>query len=112
MHRDALVEALEAGREQRQPLLARELLDDVLGQLPPLRRERDHAVLRRAAVDGLQRGGDHVDAQHHSRAAAVGLVVHLAGVERRVVAVVEEAQLELVPSTAATGRCSVSQANA
>ena len=48
-----------------------------------------------AAVGGLERGGDDVDAQDHPRAAAVRLVVDLAGAERRRVAVVEEAQLEL-----------------
>ena len=45
---DALVEALEARGEQRQPLLLRELLDDRLRQLPALRRQRDHADGRAA----------------------------------------------------------------
>jgi hypothetical protein len=96
VHRDALVEALEARGEQRQPLLARKLLDDVLGQLPALRGERDDTVVRRSAVDRFQRRGDDVHAQHHAGAASVGLVVHLAGVERCVVPVVEETQLQLV----------------
>ena len=75
--------------------LGGELLDHRLRQLPPLRRQRDHALLGRAAVDGVERGRDDVDPQHHARAAAVRLVVHLAGAQRRRVAVVEEAQLEL-----------------
>ena len=45
---------------------------------PALRRQRDHAVVGRAAVDGVERSGDDVHAQHHPRAAAVGLVVDLA----------------------------------
>ena len=61
----------------------------------PLRRERDHRAGRRAAVGGLERRGDDVDAQHHPRAAAVRLVVDLAGAQRRRLAVVEETQLEL-----------------
>ena len=58
----------------------------------------EKAITRRpagVAVDGLERGADDVDAQHHPGAAAVRLVVDLAAGERRVVAVVEEAQVEL-----------------
>ena len=75
--------------------LGRELLDERLVELPPLRRQRDHALRGRAAVDGVERGGDDVDAQHHPGAAAVRLVVDLPGAQRRRVAVVEEPQLEL-----------------
>ena len=92
---DPLVEALEARREERQRRLGGELLDDGLRQRPPLRRQRDHPLLGRLAVDGVERGRDDVDAQHHPGAAAVGLVVDLAGAQRRRVAVVEEPQLEL-----------------
>ena len=73
----------------------RELLDELLVELPSLRRERDDAVVRRAAVDGVERGGDDVDAQHHPRPAAVRVVVDLARAQRSRVAVVEDAQLEL-----------------
>ena len=93
---DPLVEALEARRQQRQALLLRELLHDRLRELPSLRRQRDHAVLGHAAVDGVERGRDDVDAQHHPRAAAVRLVVDLAGAQRRRVAIAEQAQVELV----------------
>ena len=51
---------------------------------------------RRAAVDGVERGGDDVDAQHHPGTAAVGIVVDLSRAQRRRVAVVEEPELELV----------------
>ena len=49
-----------------------------------------------AAVNGIERGRDHVHAQHHPGAAAVGLIVDLARPERRVVAVAEQAEVELV----------------
>ena len=68
---DALVEALEARREQRERRLARELLDEILVELPPCGRERDDAVLGHAAVDRVERGRDDVDAQHHPGPAAV-----------------------------------------
>ena len=95
MLHDPLVEALEARREQRHMLFLGELLDDGLRELPPLRRQRDHAMLGDAAVHGLERSRDDVHAQHHPRAAAVGIVVDLAGAKRRRVAVAEEAQIEL-----------------
>ena len=82
MLHDALVEALEAGREERQPLFRSELLDGLI-ELPPLRRQRHHAVLGDAAVDGVERCRDHVDAEHHARTAAVRLLVYLAALERR-----------------------------
>ena len=53
-------------------------------------------MIRRPAVDRVERSGDDVDAQHHPGAATVGIVVDLAAGERRVVAVVEQAQLELL----------------
>ena len=71
-----------------------ELVDERLVELSALRREGDHPAAGALAVDGLERGADDVHAQHHSRAAPVRLVVHLAAGERRVVAVVEEAQVE------------------
>ena len=52
-------------------------------------------MVGKPAVGRVERGRDDVDAQHHARAAAVRLVVHLAGLERRRVAVVEQAELEL-----------------
>src|SRR5205807_9232350 len=48
-----LVEALEARREQGEPLLACELLDHLLRQLPALRRQRNDSM-RRRAVGGLE----------------------------------------------------------
>ena len=50
-----------------------------------------------AAVDRVERRGDRVDAEHHPGSAAVGLVVHLAGPQRRPVAVVEQPEVELGP---------------
>ena len=97
MRDDPLVEPLEARGEERQRRLGRELLDDGLGQRPTLGRQRDHALVGRAAVDRVERGRDDVDAQHHPGAAAVGLVVDLAAAQRRRVAVVEEPELELGP---------------
>ena len=96
MLHDPLVEALEARREERQRRLLRELFDELLRELAALRGQRDHAMLRLGAIDGVEGGGDDVDAQEHARPAAVRLVVHLPGPERRVVAVAEEAELELV----------------
>jgi hypothetical protein len=52
-------------------------------------------VLRHATVDRIQRGRDHVDAEHHAGAAAVGVVVDLTVAERRRVAVREQSQVEL-----------------
>ncbi len=52
----------EARGQQRQRVFGRELLDHVLGQLPPLRAQRDHAVVRGAPVDGVEGGRDDVDA--------------------------------------------------
>ena len=52
-------------------------------------------MLRNAAVDRVEGGRDDVDAKHHPGPAAVRLVVDLACAERRRVAVVEDAQLEL-----------------
>jgi hypothetical protein len=60
---DPLVETFEARGKERQPRLGRELLDDLLGQLPPLRRQRDHGMLRGAAVDRVEGRGDDVHAQ-------------------------------------------------
>ena len=68
MVEDPLVEALEARREKRERRLGGELLDELLVELPSLRGERDDAVLGRSAVDGVERRGDDVDAQHHARA--------------------------------------------
>ncbi len=52
-------------------------------------------MLRRAAVHGVECRRDDVDAQHHPRATAVRVVVDLAGAQRRRVAVVEDAKVEL-----------------
>ena len=49
-----------------------------------------------AAVNGVECGGDDVDPQNHPGPAAVGLVVHLPGTERRGVTVVEEPEIELL----------------
>ena len=97
MIEDPLVEALEPRRQQRECRLHRELLDELLVELSSLRRERDDAVLGRAAVDGVERRRDDIDAQHHPRPAAVRVVVDLTGAQRGRVAVVEDAELELVP---------------
>ena len=75
--------------------LSGELLHQRLVELAALWRERDDAVGRKLAVDGLERRGDDVDAQHHPGAAAVRVVVDLARRERRRVAVVEDAEFEL-----------------
>ena len=59
-------------------LLAGELLHELLVELPTLRRERDDPPAAGVAVDRLERGVHDVHAEHHARAAAVGLVVDLA----------------------------------
>ena len=97
----ALVEALEARGEQRQLSLHGELLDHPLVERPSLRRQRDHPAPGLAAVRGVERRGDDVDAEDHAGAAAVRLVVDLAAAKRRRVAVGEQAQVEL---TAENGR--------
>ncbi len=76
-------------------LLLRELLDDLLRERPALRRQRDHPLRTIGAVHRLECGRDDVDAEHHSRSAAVRLVVDLPGAERCGFAVVDEPQLEL-----------------
>ena len=75
--------------------LRRELLDDRLRQLAPLRRQGDDAMRRSRAVRRVEGGRDDVDAQHHPGTAAVRLVVDLPRAQRGRIAVVEEAQLEL-----------------
>jgi len=92
---DPLVEALEARRQEAETLLGGELLDELLGELAALRRERDDATRRLVAVDRLERRVDDVHAEHHPGAAAVGVVVHLPGPQRREVAVAEEPEVEL-----------------
>ena len=57
---------------------ARKLFDELLVELSALRGEGDHAQRPVAAVDGVERSSDDIDAQHHAGAAAVGAVVHLA----------------------------------
>jgi hypothetical protein len=94
---DPFVEALEARGQKRETFFLHELVDNGLRQLPPLRRERDHPVLGHAVVDGFERCGDDVDAQHHPGAAAVRLVVDLTRSQRRRLAIAEEAQVELRP---------------
>ena len=96
MVENPLVEALEPRREERQRGLVRKLLDERLVELAAAGAERDDPVLERAAVRGVKRGRDDVDPQHHSRPAAVGLVVDLPCTERRRLAIVEHPQLELV----------------
>ena len=70
----------------------------------PVRRQRHDPRRQRVAVDAVERGRDHVDAQHHAGAAAVRLVVDLSAAERREVAVVEEPKVELGPEHGRTGR--------
>lgn len=72
-----------------------ELLDHALIELAALRRKRDHPVLRKPAVHGFECRSDDVDPEHHARAAAVGLVVHLPAGEPRPVPVVEETEIQL-----------------
>src|SRR5439155_4141100 len=97
---DTLVEAFEARREERQALFLRKLLHHALRELAALWTERDHTVRRSPAVDSVERRRDHVDAQHHSGAAAVRLVVDLCGSEGRRVPVREEPGVELAPEHA------------
>src|SRR6266511_5877634 len=94
---DPLVEAFEAGREQRQRVLAGQLFDDLLRQLPPLRRQRDDAAVGNSCVHRLERGRHDVDAQHHSRTTPVRLVVDLPGAEWSRVAIGKETKVELRP---------------
>ena len=73
----------------------RTVLDEILVELRTLRREGYDAMRRNPAVDGVECRCDDVHPQHHSRPAAVRVVVHLARGERRRVAVVEHAEIEL-----------------
>lgn len=95
MVEDALVESFEAGREKRQGRLQCELLDKILVELPSAGRESDDSVCGCAAIDGVESRSNDVDAQDHTRAAAIRLVVHLPGPERSRVAVAEDAKVEL-----------------
>ena len=92
---DALVEALEPGREERQMLFSGELLDQRLIELAALRRQSDHPVSGAVSIGRIERCRDDVDPQHHARAAAVRVVVHLALLEGRRVPVVEQPEVEL-----------------
>jgi hypothetical protein len=92
---DPLIEALESRREERERILSRELLDEILVELRSLRGERHDAVARDAAVGGVERRGDDVHAQDHPEPAAVRIVIHLARCQRCRIAVVEDTQLEL-----------------
>jgi hypothetical protein len=76
-------------------LLCGELFDQLLVELTALRGQRDHPVAGIVSVGCVQRRRDDVHPQDHARAAAVRLVVDLAVPERRRVAVVEQAKLEL-----------------
>ena len=89
----ALVEALVAAAEKGHVRLGRQLVREPVVEQPAGGREQNDPRLLAISVGGLQRRVDDVDAQHHPGAAAVRRVVHLAGIERRRVAVVEEAQL-------------------
>ncbi len=78
---DALVDALVAPAEQDE-VAPGELLGETVVELAPLGRELDDPAaltqVRGVAAEGrLERGGDHVDAQHHTGAAAVRGVVDL-----------------------------------
>ena len=95
MLHDALVESLEARREESEPFLLRELFHDLLRQLPALRGQRDDPVVGHGAVGRVESSRDDVDPEQHPRAAAVRLVVHLPGTERRRVAVGEQPEVEL-----------------
>ena len=94
---DTLVESFEACGQQGEPLLAGELFDDVLRQLPALRCQRNDALVGHAVVHRVERSRDDVDPQHHAGAAAVGLVVDLRSAQRCAVTVREEPQIELGP---------------
>ena len=93
-NRRNLIESLEPRREERERILGRELLDEILVELPSLRGERYDAPVGRPSVDRIERGGHDVDAQDHPRPSAVGIVVDLAGGKRRRVAVIEDPELE------------------
>ncbi len=95
MVEDPLVEALEPSGQEGEGRLPGELLDEVLIQLPALRRERDHPVVGRSAVDGVECGSHDVDTKHHARPAAVRVIVDLPRAERCGLPVVEDAKLEL-----------------
>src|SRR4029079_6821205 len=78
----ALVEALVAAAQERQPLQRGELRHALVAELAPDRRQHRHPALVEHALDGrgvdaLERGADDVDPDHHPRSAAVGGVVHL-----------------------------------
>ena len=92
---DPLVEALEARREHHELALGGQLLHERLVELAPLRRQRDDPRRLGVTVGRVERCRDDVDPQHHPRPTAVRRVVDLARPQRRRVAVVEQAQLQL-----------------
>jgi len=92
---DSLVEAFEPCGEKREDGLGSELLDELLIELPPLRRQGDDPMLWDSTVERVERGRDDVDPKHHPGPASVRIVVDLAGAERCRVAVVEDPEIEL-----------------
>ena len=84
-------------------LLGGELLDGRLVELAALRCQRDDTVVGDAAVDGVECCRNHVHAQHHSGAAAVGVIVDLARPQRGRVAVAEQPQVEAATENGGDG---------
>src|SRR4051794_14119883 len=80
---DSLVETLEAAGEQDDAFACRELTDTSLRQRFPTRRQRKHRTAIRHAVD---RGGEHIRAEHHPCPAAGWRIVHAAVLVGREVA--------------------------
>ena len=80
-----------------------EVFDQLLVEPASLGGQGDHPVFSVLVVRRFECGCDHVDAQHHARAAAVRVVVDLAVPERRRVAVVEQPQVELGPENGSEG---------
>ncbi len=94
---DPLVKALVAPAQQGQGRLGRKLLHVALVEHPSLGRKRDHASVlahlgRVDPVMSSQGGVHHVDAQHHSGAAAERRVIDLSAAQGRVLAKVHVAQ--------------------
>ena len=94
---DALVEALIAAAQQRQLLLAGELIHELVVEQAAAGRQRDHpaALAQQLGVDpvaGPQRAVEHVHPQQHPGSAPERGVVDLARRQRRVLADVDQLQ--------------------
>ena len=90
-----LVEALESRRQQGERRFTRELLDELLVELSALGREGNHALSGAPPYTASSAAATTSTRSTIPSTPGVGVVVDLAGAQRRRFAVVEDAEVEL-----------------